>query len=153
MGGEITSGPGAAHSGTKGIATNPAGTYNNNELSWMSSQDIDLSYVPAGSVPVIEFWQWVFTESATYTWDQVTVQVSKNGGTTWDNVYGPTQRQDTAWNKVTIMLDPSYIVDNFRIRFYFKSDYSGIRDGWYIDDLGIATFTPPPMTIAYSEDL
>lgn len=150
--GEITSGPGAAHSGTKGIATNPAGTYNNNERSWMSSQDIDLSYVPAGSVPVIEFWQWVFTESATYTWDQVTVQVSKNGGTTWDNVYGPTQRQDTAWNKVTIMLDPSYIVDNFRIRFYFKSDYSGIRDGWYIDDLGIATFTPPPMTIAYSED-
>ena len=32
--GEFTSGPGYAISGTHGIATNPAGQYNNSELSW-----------------------------------------------------------------------------------------------------------------------
>lgn len=151
--GEFTSGPGAAHSGTYGIATNPAGTYNISEQSWMASQDIDLTaFVQAGDIPVIEFWQWVWTESATYTWDQISVQVSKNGGTTWTTVYGPTQRQDTAWNKVTLVLDQSYVVNNFRIRFYFKSDSSVVKDGWYVDDLGIAAFTPPPMTVAYTED-
>lgn len=149
--GEFTSGPGAAHSGSYGIATNPAGDYNASELSWMASGNIDLSAYGTAS-PIIEFWQWVFTESATSTWDQITFQVSKNGGTTWTNVYGPTQRQDTAWNKVTVALDPTYNVANFRMRFYFKSDSSLNRAGWYVDDIGIAAFTPPPLTVAYTQD-
>lgn len=149
--GEFTSGPGAAHSGNKGIATNPAGNYNNSELSWMMSPAIDLSGY-GDQTPIIEFWQWVWTESATSTWDQITFQVSKDGGTTWINKYGPTQRQDTAWNKVTVELDPTYNVANFRMRFYFKSDSSVNKLGWYVDDIGIASFSPPPPTTAYTAD-
>lgn len=146
--GVITSGPGAAHSGTKGIATNPSGTYNNNEKSWMVSPAMDLTAYGSNSA-IIEFWQYIYTESATYTWDQVTVQVTKDGGTTWLPVFGPTQRQDTGWSKVTLVLDPSYNVADFQIRFYFKSDYSGVRDGWYIDDLGIASVdVPAPSVLA-----
>ncbi len=146
--GDFTSGPNAGHSGTKGIATNPAGNYNASELSYMTSAPINLT-AAGTSNSVIEFWQWRHIESATF--DNGTVEVTKNGGTTWTAVYGPMGGvTDTAYNKVQIVLDPSYNVSNFQMRFKFKSDTSVQYEGWYIDDIGFYTFTVPPATQVFS---
>ena len=147
--GDITSGPNAARSGTKGIATNPAGDYNTSELSWMESPAIDLS-ADSSRTPVIQYWDWLYTEHASYTWDVASFQVSKDGGATWDTKWGPSPRQDAGseYTKQLIVLDPSYAVANFKFRFHFKSDFSGNRAGWYIDDIGVAAIPLPPPTLA-----
>lgn len=134
--GDFTSGPGHAISGTKGIATNPAGDYNINELSWAMSPVVDLSGVGTGQTAFIEWWAWLFTESATYTWDVASVEFTTNG-TTWTTVWGPSPRQDTAYHKEQLVIDPAYYVANFQFRFWFKSDLSGVRAGWYVDDIGL----------------
>ncbi len=145
-----TNGPKAAHSGSYVIATNPTGNYNANELSYMTSPVIDLTSFGT-ETPIVEFWQWRHIESASY--DNATVEVSKNGGTTWTVVYGPVGGMtDTAYNRVQLALDPSYNVSNFRIRFKFKSDGSLNYEGWYVDDIGIASFPVPAPTQVYFQN-
>src|SRR5690606_29683551 len=120
--GDFTSGPGEGHSGTKGIATNPAGDYNSSELGWMASAPIDMTGFGA-EAPVIQWWDWKDIESASYDWARV--DVTKDGGTTWLSVWGPVGGvTDTSYNQQTVVLDPSYNVSNFQVRFYFKSDTS-----------------------------
>ncbi len=147
--GEFTSGPGYAISGTHGIATNPAGQYNTSELSWAMSPVLDLSVVPVDATVFLDWWNWLFTESATSTWDVASVEFTTNG-TTWTTVWGPTPRQDTAYRQERIIIDDIYLVDTFQFRFWFKSDFSGNRDGWYIDDIGVAwiELTNPPIPVA-----
>lgn len=140
--GEITSGPGVPISGSHGIATNLDGDYNPNEASWMESPAIDLS-TWGSETPVIQFWNWLYTESDEYTWDNATFQVSRDNGATWENKWGPYARQDTEWWKQTITLDPSYNVENFKFRFFFKSDGGGQATGWYVDDIGVAKLDLP----------
>lgn len=135
--GEFASGPGQAHSGTKGIATNLTGNYNTSELSWAMSPVIDLTAPGADDVIFLEWWNWLFTESATSTWDVASVEFTTNG-TTWTTVWGPYPRQDTAYRQERIMISDTYRVATFQFRFWFKSDFSGNREGWYIDDIGIA---------------
>lgn len=145
-----TNGPGEAHSGSYVIATNPTGNYNPSELSYMTSPLIDLTGFGTDT-PIVEFWQWRHIESA--TWDNATVEVSKNGGTSWTAVYGPVGGMtDTAYNKVTLALDPTYNVANFQIRFKFKSDSSVMYEGWYVDDIGIASAPVPAPTQVYFEN-
>lgn len=145
-----TNGPGEAHSGSYVIATNPTGNYNASELSYMTSPQIDLTGFGTDT-PVIEFWQWRHIESATY--DNATLEVTKDGGTTWTAVYGPVGGvNDTAYNKVQIALDPSYNVANFQIRFKFKSDSSVQYEGWYVDDIGIAAAPVPAPTQVFFEN-
>ena len=145
-----TNGPGEAHSGSYVIATNPTGNYNASELSYMTSPQIDLTGFGTDT-PVIEFWQWRHIESATF--DNATVEVTKDGGTTWTAVYGPVGGvNDTAYNKVVIALDPSYNVANFQIRFKFKSDSSVQYEGWYVDDIGIAAAPVPAPTQVFFEN-
>lgn len=110
--GEFTSGPGYAISGTHGIATNPAGQYNTSELSWAMSPVLDLSVVPVDATVFLDWWNWLFTESATSTWDVASVEFTTNG-TTWTTVWGPTPRQDTAYRQERIIIDDIYLVDTF----------------------------------------
>lgn len=146
--GRFTSGPEHAISGSYGIATNPAGIYNPNEQSWMVSPAIDLS-AAGDKTPVIQFWSWLFTESATSAWDTATFQVSKDGGQTWNNIWGPYPAQNSDFRRLTFVLDTSYNVENFMMRFFFKSNTRGERAGWYIDDIGLATLElPAPNVVA-----
>jgi hypothetical protein len=148
--GDFTSGPMAGHSGTKGIATNPGGSYNASELGWMASPVIDLTIFGTAS-PVIQWWDWKDIESVTYDWARL--DVTKDGGVTWVPVWGPVGGvTDTAYNQQTVLLDPSYNVSNFQFRFYFKSDTSVQYDGWYVDDVGIFSYAAPPETVYFEED-
>ena len=86
----------------------------------------------------IRWWQWLQTE---YWNDYASVQVSDNGGATWDYYYETSGDVDLAWAQHAITLDPSYAVSNFQFRFHFHSDSSvNSYYGWYIDDVRIALF-------------
>ena len=142
--GDFTSGPMEGHSGTKGIATNPAGNYNPSELGYMLSPVIDLSSYGTNT-PVIQWWDWKDIESVSYDWARV--DVTKDGGTTWTPVWGPVGGvNDTEYHQQTVVLDPSYNVSNFQFRFYFKSDSSVQYAGWYVDDVGLVEVPVPPPT-------
>ncbi|MEL7592041.1 MAG: S8 family serine peptidase [Anaerolineaceae bacterium] len=148
--GDFTSGPGEGHSGTKGIATNPGGNYNANELGWMASPVIDLSGNGTNST-VIQWWDWKHIESASYDWARL--DVTKDGGVTWTPVWGPVGGvSDTSYNQQSAVVDASYNVANFQFRFYFKSDSSVQYEGWYVDDIGIFSFSVPSETVVYEED-
>ena len=148
--GDFTSGPMAGHSGTKGIATNPAGNYNASELGWMASPVLDMSGFGTDSI-AIQWWDWKHIESASYDWARL--DVTKDGGVTWNTVWGPIGGvSDTAYNQQTVTLDPTYNVSNFQMRFYFKSDSSVQYEGWYVDDIGIVAVPVPPPTTVFSTD-
>lgn len=146
--GDFTNGPKAGHSGTKGIATNPTGNYNANELGYMLSPVIDLSSYGTAT-PALQWWDWKHIESVSYDWARL--DVTKDGGTTWNTVWGPVGSvTDTAYHQQTVTLDPTYNVSNFQFRFYFKSDGSVQYEGWYIDDIGIIEVPIPAPTTVYS---
>jgi len=142
-----TSGPGAAHGGNNVWATNLAGNYNNSEDGYLTSPDIDLSGL-AGQGIYFSWWQWLRTESG---YDYASVEVSNDGGGSWTIIYGPFSGAiDPEWTKHYVLLDPSYAVSNFRVRFHFTSDSSVTYEGWYVDDLCIVGVPPP--TIVYSQN-
>jgi len=142
-----TSGPGQAHSGNNVWATNLEGNYNNNEDGYAQSPDIDLSTL-AGQGILVSWWQWLQTE---YGFDYASVEVSNDGGATWTRVYGEVSGNvDLQWTRHQAVLDPSYAVSNFRIRFRLRTDSSVVYPGYYIDDLCIVP-SPPPMTAFFDD--
>lgn len=146
--GEFTSGPNHAVSGNKGIATNPDGLYGFHGNGYAVSPIIDLSIVPEGHVAYIDWWEWVHVFSLpdqtppTYT----SIQFSRNGGSTWQNVWGErSRRQDENFQKRRLIIDSSYYVSNFQFRYYFTEGNPSLPvldDGWYIDDIGIDWYDP-----------
>ena len=134
--GTPTSGPVGAHSGTRVWATNLAGSYNNSENGDITSPVINLS-ANAGQPSTLSWWQWLQTES---NYDYASVEVSKDGGTTWTVVYGPISGTiDSAWTQHTVALDSTYSVSTFRVRFHFTTDSSVVYAGWYIDDVSVGS--------------
>ena len=145
--GSPSNGPGAAHSGSNVWATNPNGNYFDNENGYTQSPDIDLSAY-AGETIIISWWQWLQTETF---FDYAFVEVSKDGGANWNTVYGWIDGDvSLSWQKQLVILDPSYAVSNFRVRFGLSTDSSVIMPGFYVDDVGVGVAAPPP--IIYSQD-
>jgi hypothetical protein len=131
------SGPGAAHSGVKVWATNLTGTYPNYYNGSITSPNINLSSL-AGKSILIHWWQWLDTESCC---DSIYVYASKDGGSNYTQIYTQTG-YDWNWKRQQIILDSSYAVSNFRIRFAFISDLSVVYSGYYLDDIGIGGVSP-----------
>ncbi len=147
--GAPTSGPGSAHSGTYAWATNPAGNYGPNESGDLLSPPIDLSAY-AGRTPVLEWWQWLKSES---NFDRASVEVTRDGGATWQRVYGEVSGDvSLAWARQSVALDPSYAVPDFRLRFHFRTDSTVQRPGWYVDDVGLAMVVYTPPQVYFGED-
>ncbi len=129
-----TSGPGAAHSGTKVWATNLGGSYDNGENGYLVSPTIDLR-AAQGSPVTVAWWQWLETEAG---FDYAAVEVSKDGGVSWTSVFGPIAgRVDSTWRQHTARLDPSFAVSNFKIAFHLRTDGSISLPGYYVDDIAI----------------
>ena len=140
-------GPGAPYSAPNVWATNLTGNYGNSEAGWITSPAINLSAY-AGLAPTISFYHWMDTESISYDWGAV--EVSKDGGATWQDISGKIGDQ-LSWGRKTYQIDTSYAVSNFQFRFYFKSDSSVNYAGWYIDDVSVTVAEPviiaPPCTL------
>jgi YVTN family beta-propeller protein len=130
--------PTSGHSGSNVWATNLHGDYNSNEDSYIESPDIDLT--PVGDQPTnFSWWQWLQTD----WWDSVDIQFSHDGGQNWNTVYGPTSGNvDLQWAQHSVLIDSTYAVFNFRVRFHIYSDYYSTGPGWYVDDLTIGDCQP-----------
>lgn len=141
-----TVGPATAFVGSKCLATQIAGLYNDLQ-AWdattATSPEIDL----AGLIdPKLTFRMWVHTEGSTY--DGFNLQVSNDGGMTYaivDTVmpayplmvggkpaWGGNQSA-LGWQLVQADLS-AYVGQSVRVRFAFRTDSSGVFPGVYIDD-------------------
>jgi hypothetical protein len=155
--------PRSAHSGSKCWGTNLTGLYFNDEYDAIVSSNIDLS-AHTGKYFVLDWWQLLNSESG---YDCGIVEVSKNGGSTWTPIYlasnyfiyefaGESEMyipfsQDPEWTWHTAVLDPSYAVSNFRIRYSFASDGSVTSFGYYVDDVSVIAIAPDAAPV-YSQD-
>ena len=136
-----TRGPGSAHSGQFAWATDLDGNYNNGERSRVLSPSIDLSGA-AGEQIVISWWQWMQTETG---YDTIDVDASINGGLNWTSIYGPLSGPiDQNWTKYTVVLDPSFAVEQFRLRVALRTDETVTYPGFYLDDVQIAPYSDAP---------
>jgi RHS repeat-associated protein/uncharacterized repeat protein (TIGR01451 family) len=142
-----TPGPGSAHSGSQVWATNLTGNYNDWEYGVLTAPEIDLSSY-AGEDLTLSWWQWLFTEP---NYDLARVDVSNDGGNTWTTAYGPVMGEtSSSWTPITVTLDSSYAVENFRLRFWLSADDTIQFPGWYIDDIQLRTVSDPE-TLIYAE--
>jgi hypothetical protein len=129
-------GPGQAHSGTQVWGTNLTGSYAANLNADLISPLYDLS-AAAGQHVILHWWQFLVTEEI---YDYAEVQVSNNGGGTWQTVAGPRGGAVSAeWQQQTVLLDPSYATAQFQIRFILVTDHVTAEGGFFIDDIRIAT--------------
>lgn len=130
-------GPNGAASGQKLWGTRLSEDYTNNTRAYIESPEITL---PADKNGILSFSHWMDMEHNLVNFmpfDFGQVQVSKDGGTNWDNItpnehkkYGDRSR---VWKTEEIDLS-AYRGETISIRFYFQSDASGYHSGWYIDD-------------------
>ncbi|MBY0145086.1 S8 family serine peptidase [Neobacillus niacini] len=128
-------------SSTKVWGTNLDGNYNVNEVSYVESPVINLSGVK--SVLLVSWRQWLNTETG---WDFSSVEVSKDGGLTWAVIDSGTGHK-AAWENKSAILDASYAVNNFKIRFGLNSDFLITYPGIYIDDIKIRGEKEIPLKI------
>lgn len=129
-----TSGPGVAHSGQRVWATNLSGRYGNYEDVYLTSPLLDLSAY-SGQSPILSWWQWLYTEA---DFDFASLEVSKDGGATWEVVYGPLSGAvDTSWTLHEIQFDKAYATNSFVFRFHLVTDSSTTEFGWYLDDVSV----------------
>ena len=149
-----TSGPGAAHSGTKLWATILAGNYTNSQVGRL--QTIALTIYPTSTM---SFWHWYRLENF---YDGGNLKISTNGGTTWTIIDPTTPYPEDAMYSGNAAIPnergysntsggggtPIWVQATFNlgaygtpegtvalIRFDFGSDSSVVYPGWYVDDI------------------
>ncbi len=125
-----TWGPSSAYHGTNVWATNLSGNYNNNANEAIrKNTSINLTGYTSYR---LTFYHWYQIEIG---YDTGFVEVSTNGGTTWNTVAAYTGN-NTTWSLVNLDIS-AYASSNFTFRFRFKSDGSVTYAGWYIDTVSI----------------
>ncbi len=139
------------------------GNYSDNATVTMTlTNSIDLS---SYQNPRLRFWTKYDIES---NWDYGQVKISTNNGTTWIPLQGNYTEPGTGsfqpngqplydgtqnnWVNEEINLS-AYTANQVKLRFELKTDGSQTRDGWYVDDIGIAvyTFVPVELTSFYAK--
>ena len=123
-----TSGPGSAVSGENVYATNLSGTYNNYENSTLVMPPIDL---PEGE-SYLQYSEWYNLER---NWDYAHVFISTDQEN-WVQLNRITDVSN-GWLDTEIDLT-AYSGERVYIGFNLTSDVSVVRDGWYIDDVGLS---------------
>ncbi len=133
----------AANSGTFSWTDSPGGNYEGGVDVSLVSDPFDIPPRPARSY--LSFWQRYDTESCC---DEATVEISTDGGIT----FGPLRQSSGALAQFKgtqldfapeeLPLDAFAGLSGVRIRFRLTPDSNINRDGWYIDDVRIATRSP-----------
>ena len=134
--------------------------YDGNDDNYLNETGIlDLS---TSTNPELKFWQIAKTEG---TYDKCYVQISIDGGSTYldlpSTAYSGTSTDyasvgyfhedsyaiwgtgtetpdNSTWWQEEVFSLAAYKVANVRIRFFLESDFSGNREGWFIDDISIS---------------
>jgi len=159
--GTPTSGPSAAHSGTKLWATNLAGNY----PAGLGSLETSTVSVPVGED--LTFWHWYDTEAS---WDGGNVKISTDSGASWTVITpigGYTGTANSAnplsgepiftghvqgyWEQETFDM-AAYEGMAVSFRFDFGADGSVFYPGWYIDDVQLGSGSAT-VIVEYDEDI
>jgi len=109
---------------------NGSGDYSDNMNSSLVTPAIN---VPADD-PELVFWTWYNMESS---YDYGYVEISTNG-TNWTTLNSGGYDGTSSWAEKTFDLS-SYAGDTVYIRFRLETDVSQTREGWYVDDISVAT--------------
>jgi hypothetical protein len=141
-----TSGPGAAHSGTNCLATILGGNYAENVNSRMISPAFTVP--SAGLSPALRFWHWFLTYNAN---DYGVVELRAVGTTNWIPISQQYNSSGNSWTYTFFDLS-AYGGQNVNLAFHFISDgaydeYGNptVDPGWYIDDITLLNYVPPPL--------
>jgi len=157
-----TSGPRAAISGTRLLATNVSGDYANNRAYGSAMADSPLIDLAGLSQPVVTFWAWTHTENV----DGFNVKVSTDGGATFAPVadvtppYDRTVNSEPAWagNGSSGLIGwrfhtvdlAAYVGQQVKVRLDFRSDGSVVYPGIYVDDFRVQEAPAVPLEITTS---
>ncbi len=149
----ISGNPPSGHTGTNIVGYNLNGNYQNNlPATYMTTTSFDCSNV---SEVFLSFWRWLCVESS--TWDHAAIQISNNGGSTWQTVWqhsGGTLT-DTSWRYQEYDITTwAAGYNDVRLRWVMGPTDSIIAYcGWNIDDVlvscvvectSVPTPTPAP---------
>ncbi|MEK7353050.1 MAG: hypothetical protein AABZ77_00905, partial [Chloroflexota bacterium] len=117
-----------SHSGNTSWTDSPFGSYANNaDTSLWTTVDLSVA-----SMPVLDFWQkYSFELNKDFGY----IEVSINGGSTWNRIYFVTGGND--WVNEKVDLSGYTGQAQVMLRFRLVSDAAGTADGWYIDDVSI----------------
>ena len=118
--------------------------------------------------PRLTFWTKWDIETR---WDCGRIEISTNNGTTWTTIGGQRSKPASGsgvqtpagvpvydglqsnWVMEEINLSP-FSSEQVKIRFRLQSDVTITRDGWYLDDIGIYTYTVIPVELtSFAADL
>jgi len=125
------------------------GSYNNSEQSYLESPLFTLSNLDSGYFSVDLIYD---IESG---FDELRVQYSTNQGTTWNdlttgvsNWFSGAGWTGTGANKITGIADISHLsaYEEVKLRFYFDSDGSVVKEGAIVDNIKIEEYTRTDLT-------
>ncbi len=133
-----------SHDGTYSLADNPEGNYQDN-------QDNPLTYrLPHRLQNYQSAWLDMWVKYDIYNdKDFVFVEVSVDGGSTWNEIKQFTGTKLLFFNEIIYLND--YVgpaQDSLMLRFRLESDSIYTRDGFYLDDLVLRVSDSPPTSIA-----
>ncbi len=136
-------------SGPNSYTDSKSGSYSNNATVTLAlTNQINMSGLVS---PKLTYWTKFDMEA---TWDCGVVMISANNGSTWSALTGRYTKPasgsgkqvpagmpiyhsvQSTWVKEEIDLS-SYAGNQIKIKFELRTDGSQVRDGWYIDDIGI----------------
>ena len=136
-------GPENAHSGSKVWATGLTADYSSNAHYYL---EVPAQLIPAEGTSYLKFAHWFSMETGLTgsKYDFGKVKISRDG-TVWDDVTPDANKyiggNSQGWQEETIDLS-AYAGDTIRVRFEFKSDFSGGMAGWFIDDVQFNQLVP-----------
>jgi hypothetical protein len=147
----------AFYSSPTSFTDSKSGNYSSNATVTMSLKNsIDLTTY---SNPRLTFWTKYDIES---NWDYGQVEASTNNGSTWIPLQGLYTEPGTGsfqpggeplydglrtdWVKEEISL-AGFNSNQFKLKFELKTDGSIVKDGWYVDDIGIIVYGIVPVEL------
>ncbi|RJP78669.1 MAG: T9SS C-terminal target domain-containing protein [Candidatus Zixiibacteriota bacterium] len=99
---------------------------------WLEyGQPLDLS---SSLTAALRFHHWQYLEPG---YDHAFVQVSSNGGSSWETVAGPFDGQDLGWGAAYADLTPYCGLGDVRLRFCVWTDNTLRWPGWRLDDVTV----------------
>ena len=136
-----------AHSGTHSWTDSPGGNYGDNASSSLVSPVLDLS---GRSSVTLTFWHRYDLEQ---DFDFGRVWLTTNGGATWAGPLAQFTGTNLAWTQASVDLSAFAGQPAVQIALQLVSDGSIRRDGWYVDDVVVASASfgdVPPSHVFWS---
>ncbi len=120
----------SAHGGLNAFTDSPGSNYANNAATALTlGSTIDLSHATR---PRLSFWHRYTFEPG---FDFGRVEISINGGSTWDPTPVRSYSDTADWTREQIDLAPWLGQAAVKIRFRVVTDGTVTQDGWYVDDI------------------